>query len=115
MKTIRLTHIALFLKLSSSLCLADDAASSNYPKSFAIFGAYSGVDTRNQTILISDRGHRYDVNVKVHGKTGQNLTIKDLHPGMTLGANQLAGNNTPIVEMWVLPSNYRPDTPSFSR
>jgi hypothetical protein len=115
MKTIRLTLFALLLQLTSSLCLADDAVSSNYPKTFAIFGAYSGIDTRAQTISINDREYRYDVNVKVHGKTSNILTINSLQRGMTLGANQLAGKNTPIVEIWVLPSNYRPDKPSFSR
>lgn len=113
MKTLQLTVaaplVAISLLMTTMTSRADTALPDYYPKSFAVFGVLSGLDTRSQTLAINDRGQRYDINIRVHTLNSQFSSLEALRPGMTIGAS-LAGER--ITELWVLPKNYRPAFPS---
>lgn len=115
MKTLPLTVVvtlAASLLMTAMTSRADTTLPSYYPKSFAVFGVLSGLDTRSQTLTINDHGQRYDINVRVHTLNSQFSSLEALRPGMTIGAS-MAGER--ITEIWVLPKSYRPAFPSAPR
>lgn len=108
MKTLPSIFAAMSLA-AATVSWADDKLPDYYPKSFAVFGVLSGLDTRSQTLAINDRGQRYDINIRVHTLNSQFSSLEALRPGMTIGAS-VAGER--ITEVWVLPKSYRPAFPS---
>lgn len=118
MKTLQLALAAPFIAISLLLATTSSQADTlpdYYPKSFAILGILGGIDTRSQTISINDSDHRYDTNVKVHTKNSQFSSMDILTPGMNLGASITSGTTPRIMEIWVLPKNYRPIAPPSFR
>lgn len=114
MKTLQLTLVALGLLLASTASRADTPPD-YYPKTFTIIGVLNGIEARSQTMTIDDRGHRYDVTIKVHTQTSQFSSLSNLRPGMTVGASMTVGQNSRITEIWVLPKGYRPTAPPLPR
>ncbi len=101
--------VAISLLMTTMTSQADTALPHYYPKSFAVFGVLSGLDTRSQTLTINDHGQRYDINIRVHTLNSQFSNLQALRPGMTIGAS-VAGER--VTEIWVLPKGYRPAFPS---
>lgn len=112
MKRLQLTLVAPLVAVSLLVAAAASSADTlpdYYPKSFAVFGVLSGLDTRSQTLTINDHGQRYDINIRVHTLNSQFSSLEALRPGITIGAS-VAGER--ITEIWVLPKSYRPAFPS---
>lgn len=107
MKRIRLTLILCGL-IATSNTMGADTLPGYYPKVFSVSGAFGGIDTAQQQIIINDTPFFFDTNVKVHTPDSQFSTLRSLHSGMKVGAKTITNQAKKelITEIWVLPKDH---------